>query len=286
MASVLLTGATGFIGAHLLAKLKDRRHTVISVGHGDGDVATPATWTAFPAAEIVIHLAGKTFVPESWADPQGFTQTNLNGTIGALEYCRRHQSRLVFISSYLYGVPRSLPIAEDAAVHPNNPYAMSKKLAEDACRFYADFHGVPVTILRPFNVYGPGQNKRFLIPSIVDQVIAGQPLKILDLEPRRDYLYVDDLTEAFARAIDQPQGFVIMNVASGTSHSVAEVIATVQRLAGTDLPVISEGHRRAQEVMDTRADITRAREVLGWTPRWSLESGLAALIEYGRAAAR
>jgi GDP-4-dehydro-6-deoxy-D-mannose reductase len=279
MADVLVTGASGFIGRHLVARLRNARHTVREVDSQSGDIAAGSTWASFPDAEVVIHLAGKTFVPDSWTDPAGFFRTNVSGTICALEYCRTRQSQLIFISSYLYGPPESLPISESAKLQANNPYALSKKLAEEACRFYSDFYEMSITILRPFNIYGPGQNPKFLIPSIIQQVFKETDLNVKDLEPRRDYLYIDDLTDAFAKAIENPQRFGIFNIASGTSHSVREVIELIQKLAQKNLPVRSSGERRPQEIMDTRADISKAVKLLGWHPSWSLAAGCAHILK-------
>ena len=279
MAKLLVTGATGFIGSHLVPKLRDHEHEVFAAHSRMGDIADSSTWRAFPDADIVIHLAGRTYVPDSWTDPIGFLRTNVHGTICAADYCRERNARLIFISSYLYGVPEGIPIPENAALHANNPYALSKKLAEEACRFYSDYYGVNITILRSFNIYGPGQDAKFLIPSIVKQVLGGIVVKVKDLEPKRDYLYIDDLTDSFLSAIEKPQRFGIFNIASGTSHSVGEVIALVQKIAKKHLPVHSEGERRQEEVMDTRGDVSRAREVLGWRPRWSLSAGCARILQ-------
>lgn len=279
MTRILVTGATGFIGTHLAAKCRSQQYDVIAANSESGDVTDSSTWKAFPDCQVVIHLAARTFVPDSWVDPAGFLHTNLHGTVCALEYCRQRHARLIFMSSYLYGVPEKLPIPETASLHASNPYALSKKLAEETCRFYTDHFGVAITILRPFNVYGPGQDPKFLIPSIVEQTLDGVGLTVKDLEPRRDYLYIDDLTDAVLSAIDKPQRFGVFNIASGTSHSVSEVLAVIQRVAGKNLPIRCEGVRRKQEVMDTRADITRAVEILGWRPRWSLSAGCAEMIQ-------
>ena len=279
MTKMLVTGATGFIGTHLVAKLREHQHEVFTANSKSGDIADNSTWLAFPDTEIVIHLAGKTFVPDSWTCPGDFLRTNLQGTICALNYCRERKGRLIFMSSYLYGVPEKLPISECDSLHANNPYALSKKLAEEACRFYSDYYEVNVTVLRPFNIYGPGQNTKFLIPSIIEQIAGGVALKVKDLEPKRDYVYIDDLVEAFLNVIERPRRFDIFNIASGTSHSVGEVIHLIQNIAGKNLPVLSDGERRKEEVMDTRADITHAREILGWHPRWSLSAGCARILQ-------
>lgn len=280
MTKALLTGASGFIGRRLAPHLLKTGYEVVALGSSDGDVADPEAWLRQPAADVVVHLAGRTFVPASWEDPQATVRTNLLGTMGALEYCRRQGARMVFVSAYIYGSPDDLPIKEDAPLRPSNPYALSKKLAEDTCRFYAEQLGVPVTIIRPFNVYGPGQGDDFLIPSIIRQLHAGA-ISLKDLSPRRDYVYVDDVVEAIARAVERPAAFETYNIGSGVSQSVAEVVEMIQRIWGVSVPVRSEEVRRPGEVMDTVADISRASRGLGWTPRFSLEAGLRQMRSIG-----
>ena len=281
--ATLVTGASGFIGRHLVPRLQSDGREVIAVSSVQGDVADEDTWTRYPAAEVVIHLAGKAFVPASWAHPAAFVRCNLLGTIGALDYCLRHRARLVFVSSYLYGRPDTLPITETAPLLANNPYALSKKLAEEACQFYAASLGAQIIILRPFNVYGAGQADHFLVPSIIRQVHQNGPIRVKDLEPKRDYVYVDDVVRAIIAAADHQGGNGVFNIGSGVSHSVEELIRVVQRVMGTDIPVLSDGERRKDEVMDTVADIEQARRHLGWAPEWTLEAGVRRMIETFRA---
>jgi GDP-4-dehydro-6-deoxy-D-mannose reductase len=132
-------------------------------------------------------------------------------------------------------------------------------------------------VLRPFNIYGVRQAGTFLIPAILEQVRAGKEIHVKDLDPRRDYVYIVDVVHAIVKAIGHADGFAVFNVGSGTSHSVADVIAIIQELWGTDLPVRSDHVRRPGEVMDTVADITRARQQLGWSPRYTLRDGLMAM---------
>lgn len=281
VSDVLITGASGFVGRHVEKRLCELQYDVIAVDSSSGDVAEWGTWTRYPRADVVIHLAGRTYVPDSWNNPEEFFRTNLFGTICALRYCRQHRSNLIFASTYVYGVPGSLPISENATLRPSNPYAMSKKIAEDACRFYSEGYGLNVTILRPFNVYGPGQDCRFLIPSTIAQVRSGKCIEVEDLEPKRDYLYIDDLVSAFLAAIQRPARFDIFNVASGTSHSVSEIIQLIQEIAGTSLPIHCRGRRRQGEIMETVADIRRARDVLGWEPSRSLRDGCSRVMKNG-----
>lgn len=278
MSRVLITGASGFIGGHLVVALREAGHDVIPVDRRAGDVAEESTWSTYPAAEVLVHLAGRSSVPESWADSAAFMKTNLLGTVGALNYCKRHRARLVFLSSYMYGNPSALPIPETAPVVANNPYALSKKLAEETCQFYSERSGVDVVILRVFNVYGPGQADTFVVPYVVRQVREGQAIRVKDLEPRRDYIYVTDVVEAIMKAVESPHGFTVLNIGSGVSYSVAELIQTIQDANESNLPVHSAAERRNDEILDTVADISAAKLQFGWFPRWTLAQGVQQML--------
>ena len=273
---VLVTGGTGFIGAAVTEALRKAGRDVIALGRGDGDIALPETLSRHGARGVssVIHCAGRTFVPDSWSDPAGFMTTNLLGTLRVLEFCRAEGARLTHLSAYIYGQPERLPITENAPVRANNPYALSKHMAEQACRFHADHLDVPVTILRPFNVYGPGQARQFLIPTILAQ-LHGTTVEMLDLEPRRDYVFLPDLVDAILRAemLTAP-GCRVVNIGSGRSVSVAEIVATAQAVAGTSLKVVSRDKKRSNEIPDVVADITAAHDLLDWSPRSGLAEGL------------
>lgn len=275
---ILVTGATGFIGKHIVPALASRGYEVLVYNSAAGDVAQAATWQGFADADVVIHLAGRSFVPASWADPSAFLHCNLMGTVEALNYCKARNARLIFLSSYLYGHPQALPIPETAPLDATNPYALSKKLAEEACSFYAKRFGVDITVLRPFNVYGPGQPSDFLIPSIIRQVQQGLPIRVKDLDPRRDYVYVSDLVSAILASIGTLSGYQVYNIGSGSSYSVQELIEVIQQINGSALPVISAQERRRDEIMDTIADIQAARNCLNWAPEVDLAQGLRQML--------
>ena len=281
MSKILVTGANGFVGSFLCKALKELQHEVIELTSSDGDIIDPMTWENIPAAEVVIHLAAKTFVPASWKNPELFLQTNTLGTVLALEYCRKHGARMVFISSYLYGNPASLPINELAPISIPNPYALSKKAAEDYCRFYAESFKVNMVIIRPFNLYGFGQSNNFLIPEIILQVLNSNEVHIKDLEPKRDYIYITDFIEAIIKCIDAHR-FEIYNIGSGISYSVGEIIQMIQDICSTNLPVISSVEKRPAEIMDTIADISKAKELLNWIPKTSMQEGLSLIVQQFR----
>lgn len=274
MIDAVVTGAGGFIGKKLVEKLQATGAQVLPLTSRDGDVAEAATWAALPPARVLVHLAGRSYVPDSWQDGAGFIRTNVLGTEQALAYCRREGAAMVLASAYVYGIPQRLPIVEEDAPHPNNPYALSKLMAEQLCEFASRYQGVPVTALRIFNVFGAGQRKEFLIPSIIEQVKSSGEIRLLDLTPRRDYIDADDVVEALALAMNTRPGFTRINIGSGISYSVGEIVDIVQSVAGTSLPVVSATTARPQEIPDVQANITRARQLLGWHPQCSFQDGI------------
>lgn len=277
MQRILVTGASGFIGTHLVPQLKLNGYQVDVRSSVDGDVALSATWEKFPTnCDVLVHLAARSFVPESWKSPSSFIKANVSGTLNALSYCHATGAQLIFLSSYLYGNPDALPIPETAILRPTNPYARSKMISEELCDYYVEYAGVNVSILRPFNVYGPDQGENFLIPSIVHQVKSKEIIEVLDLEPKRDYVFISDVVDAIIKTIGRdPATF---NIGSGESFSVEEVIEMIQSVYGTTLPVKSVGVRRKDEIMDTIADISKARTELGWEPRVQLIEGIKRIL--------
>ena len=226
---VLVTGAGGFIGSHLVRALRAAGQVVVTHSTREGHIANCSL--NFEGVGHVFHLAARTFVPDSWSTPLGFYEVNLLGTVNVLEFCRRSGASLTLMSSYVYGRPARLPISEDAPLQAFNPYSHTKILAEEAGRYYQRQFGVPVTIIRPFNIYGPGQDRRFLIPTILAQAIDPQmaTITVADLRPRRDYIFIADLINLLMRTAFRIEGGTF-NAGSGCSWGVYEVIAIVNEL--------------------------------------------------------
>jgi nucleoside-diphosphate-sugar epimerase len=271
--TVLVTGANGFVGRALVPRLREAGFDVWSHTRSQDDLSM-----AMPScgrAAAVVHLAGRTFVPESWEQPALFYRDNTMSAAHVLEYCRRVGARLVYVSAYVYGVPVQLPIPETHPLAPTTPYAHSKILAEDLVGFYERQFGVGATIIRPFNLYGPGQDHRFVIPSMVRQALdpALPAITVASLVPRRDYLHVSDLASLVSAALQAPPGG-IYNAGSGGSISVSDLADLIRELASTSKPVQTTGGQRRNEIPDTVADIRRAETTLGWRPRVTLRDGL------------
>ena len=274
MSSVLITGADGFLGRYISKDLVQRGFDVYFRRRTDGDVRDSATWEQFPGANYLIHLAGTTFVPASWDNPTEFVHSNLISTSHALDYCRKHKTKMIFFSTYLYSKTARQPTIEEEKIDPANPYALSKLMGEQLCTFYANHFDVEVVVLRPFNVFGSGQDPRFLIPSIISQAKVGSEIRVLDSRPSRDYIFVDDLVDAVVKARSADVKFDIFNIGTGISHSVSDLINSLGDIVGQEFRITSLSQERFGEINSTRADISKAQKVLNWYPNWELKAGL------------
>ena len=279
MSRVLLTGSTGFIGKFAKIRLLDDGHDVFEFKDYKGDITDPCVWEKIPKVDIVIHAAALTFVPDSWTYSYDFFNVNFMGTICALEYCKKFKARLIFFSSYLYGNQKIIPIVEEAELNCLNPYSLSKKLGEDACKFYSDNYSISVSVIRPFNIYGPGQNDIFLIPQLLKQIINGKEVIVKDLKPKRDYVYIHDLIDLISKIIDKDFRFIVVNAGSGVSYSVIEIINIIQGIVGSNLEITSTDQNRNAEINNSLADITKAYEYFNWKPQWTFSAGIIDILK-------
>ena len=281
MKTVLVTGSSGFIGSALVNQLKLNGFNVLEFNSSIGDIVECDCFTEYTDVKInhIFHLASKTFVPDSWENPIDFYKTSVMGTGNILELCREQNIPLTFVSAYLYGEPEKLPISENDKIKSNNPYAHSKYLAEELCRFYSEYYDVNVTIARPFNIYGKKQKDMFLIPYIIDQVLNDEVIKVKDLNPKRDYIYLDDLIDGLIKTLNSTKKLSIYNFGSGTELSVNEIIKIVQNVANTNKKVISEKNERKNEIMNIIADISKAGNDLSWKPKFKFEDGIKEIIK-------
>ncbi|MEI7982372.1 MAG: GDP-mannose 4,6-dehydratase [Bacteroidota bacterium] len=279
MTKVLVTGSSGFIGRVLTNRLRTTGLEVIEFDLPDGDITCEGSLDSFKDISRVFHLAGKTFVPESWINPFGFYHVNVMGTINVLEFCRKTKAALTYVASYLYGEPDYLPVDENHPVKSYNPYSHSKVIADNTCQFYARQFGLEVTIFRPFNAYGPGQSPQFIIPEIISMVLdpARSVVEVMDLRPRRDYIFIEDLVDALVLSMNNKGG--IYNIGSGSSVSVEEIVTLVMELTGIHKPVRAKGNDRPNEIFDLYAGISKAKQELGWTPGISFREGVMRCID-------
>ena len=280
MNKILLTGCDGFIGKNLQNSLMIEGYDIDLHARKDGDLSIKTTWEEKEYYPTVIHLAAKTFVPFSWDSPAEFIRNNTLSTTYALEYCRDKKSKLILLSSYMYGNTSNLPTSEKEPLSVSNPYGLSKLLCENICDFYSEIFNVKVIRVRVFNVFGPGQPSNFLISKIVSQALNNKQIYLENLEPRRDYIYIRDLCSAIIKIIKYESNERIFNIGQGKSYSVSKVVEIVQSILGTNKPCISKKQIRKMEILETLADIELAKKELKWYPKYDLKKGLSEYIKF------
>lgn len=274
--AVLLTGAGGFIGRVLAPLLQDRGCLALS-GRTQLDLCEREAVMALPPVKQIVHLAGASTTFAFDADPEGAWRSNLLSCLNLLEYARRNQiGHFILASTYVYGPPQYLPVDEKHPILPHHAYQRSKYLCEQLAEQYARDWGFRLSILRLFNVYGPGQDARMLLPTLLAQLPTGQIL-LRDAAPRRDFIHVRDVASAFCKVLETgAEG--LFNLGSGQSLSVQELVALVLKLYGQALPVSYSQQVRRHEVDEVVADTRRAQALLAWQPRVSLEQGIKELL--------
>jgi NAD dependent epimerase/dehydratase len=309
---VLVTGAGGFIGSHLVEWLVRAGARVTAFVHynsrGDwgllsqipeevrgkvriiqGDIRDASTVDGVVAGhEIVFHLAALIGIPYSYVSPDAYVATNVQGTLNVLEASRRAGvRRLVHTStSEVYGTAKQLPINEDHPLQGQSPYSASKIAADKLVESYILSFDLPAVTLRPFNTYGPRQSARAIIPTVISQALARDRVEVGALDPVRDFTFVADIVEAFVGMMDAqiPLAHAV-NAGSGIGISVRELAQRVLAIVGRDVPIVQSSARfrpEHSEVGALIADATRAKELLGWEPRVSLDQGLARTVEFIR----
>ncbi|MEV6105533.1 SDR family NAD(P)-dependent oxidoreductase [Streptomyces sp. NPDC051940] len=310
-----VTGAEGFIGSHLVEALVTSGHRVRAMAqynswgshgwlealHPDvlgqvevvlGDVRDPGSvQDLVEGADCVYHLAALIAIPYSYRAPHSYVETNVLGTLNVLQAVRQAAvPRLVHTStSETYGTAQTVPITEDHPVNCQSPYAASKAGADQLVASYVASFATPAVTLRPFNTFGPRQSMRAVIPSVIGQLAAGaEVLRLGDLRPTRDFMYVRDTAGAFVAVGTAPHADVagrVFNAGTGSEVSVGEAVRLIAQLMDSGA-VVEEDQQRLRpansEVMRLLCDASRLRDATGWKPEHSLESGLEHTIRFFR----
>jgi NAD dependent epimerase/dehydratase len=306
---VVVTGAGGFIGSHLVERLVERGAIVTAVVRytSSGSMgwldhssvreqiqAVAADITdarpvgrAIRGADTVFHLAALIGIPYSYVAPDSYVRTNIGGTATVLNAAlEAGVRRLVHTStSEVYGTACFVPIHEDHPIQAQSPYSATKAGADLLAWSYHRSFGLPVATVRPFNTYGPRQTARAVIPTIISQALRSNEVRLGDLAPTRDFTYVTDTVDGFlaVASADDAVGAVV-NIGSGTEVSVGELAQMIVSATNPDARVVLDQARvrpRESEVERLCADTTRARR-LGWTPAHDLPSGLQRTIAWVR----
>ncbi len=307
---VLVTGAGGFIGSHLVEKLLETGARVRAFVHynsrgdrGMMDLIPPekssmaevfagdlkdafAVCSAMRDIEIVFHLGAVVAIPYSYRNPLDFVQTNVLGTAHMLNAALDCGiERFVHTStSEVYGTAAYTPMDEDHPQRAQSPYAASKIGADKLADSFFRSFGLPVVTVRPFNTYGPRQSARAIIPTIITQALTGREIRVGATEPTRDFTFVSDIVEGFLCAATNPEAVgEVINLGSEFTISVNELVQQVEAILNKSLTLIRDSTRvrpDASEVYRLLANAQKARQLLLWQPQIPLATGLQMTIDW------
>lgn len=307
----VVTGAGGFIGSHLVEALLDQGWPTLALlryvsnessnflsdrsGSTDltiarGDVRdADFLRTQIRSGDVVFHLAALISIPYSYEAPRDCVETNVIGTQNVLEACRQaNVRRLIHAStSEVYGTAQYIPIDEKHPIQTQSPYAATKHAADKLVQSYGLSFGLPAVTIRPFNTFGARQSSRAVIMTAVQQALFDKRIRIGNMLARRDFTFVTDTVAGFLAAADAPEAAIGLEINLGTGRdiSVGEVVRIIRDIISPDIPIESDAARlrpQSSEVMQLLSDNSLARQILGWSPRVSLEDGLARTIAWAR----
>lgn len=298
MKTVLVTGAEGFIGSHVVEELVEAGwHVRAMVQYNSrsdrgwleelpntitdevevifSDVRDPeGARISAHGVDAIAHLAALISIPHSYDAPASYVQTNVLGTLHMLEAARAHGvSSFVHTStSEVYGTAQSVPMNEHHRLQAQSPYAASKIGADQLALSFTKSFGMPVTVLRPFNTYGPRQSARALIPTVLTQLLSGLPqIRLGSTHPTRDLTFVSDTARAFRLALERTEGQGnVINVGTGHEVGVLDIVSTASQILNVDVEICTDESRirpESSEVDRLVCDASLARDLLGWMPR-------------------
>jgi NAD-dependent epimerase/dehydratase len=305
---VLVTGADGFIGSHLVQALLDKGLRVRALAqynsfnswgwlediHCDrlevvcGDVRDPDFCRHITRGTgTVFHLAALIAIPYSYVAPDSYVDTNIKGTLNMLQAARDEGADRIVVTSTseVYGTAQYVPINEKHPRQPQSPYSATKIGADALAKSFYNAFDLPVVIARPFNTYGPRQSARAIIPTIITQIANGaREIKVGDLTPTRDFNYVADTAAGFIALAEAPgiEGREI-NIATGTEVTMKETLETIARLMDADVSFVTDPQRlrpSKSEVFRLCGDNTLITSLTDWRPAHSLEDGLQKTIDW------
>jgi NAD dependent epimerase/dehydratase len=312
---VLLTGADGFIGSHLAEVLLEAGYDVRafvyynSFGHCGwldtlpasardaldifaGDVRDPhGVKAAMQGCDAVLHLAALIGIPYSYHSPSAYVETNVTGTLNVVQAARELElEKVVHTStSEVYGTARYVPIDEDHPLQGQSPYSASKIGADQIALSFQRSFGTPVSVIRPFNTYGPRQSTRAVIPTIITQIARGESrIELGSVHPTRDFCYVRDTARGFLRALESDAGIgEVINLGAGFEISIGDTVAAIADLMGAEIEIDVRDERTRpadSEVERLYASNAKAASHLDWRPEYAEEAGfrrgLAKTIEW------
>ena len=306
--NVVVTGAGGFIGSHLVERLLTLGANVTAFvrynSRNDpgflglaphtkdirivrGDIRDPeAVRGVLEGADIVFHLAALVGIPYSYVHPVEVFEVNANGTMNLLEGARDAGLQRVVITSTseVYGTALYAPIDEKHPKQPQSPYSASKIAADAIALSYHAAFQLPVTVVRPFNTYGPRQSDRAIIPAIVSQALTQAEIRVGNTAPTRDFTFVSDTVDGFLKLAESDDAVgQEVNLGTGTEVSLGDLVQRINAIVGRNLPVRRQDERvrpETSEVTRLVSNISKARQLVGWTPRVTLDDGIRQTVKW------
>lgn len=300
----IVTGCAGFIGSHLCRRMLSEGWEVHGIDNLDpyydvrikeGNIADMKKYENFvfhplditsidklqnvfmDEINIVIHLAAKAGVRQSFSAPAEYARVNIEGTVNILELCRRYDiDQMVFASSSsVYGNTSKVPYREDdTGIFPVSPYGMTKLQGECFCRLYSELYGIEINALRLFTVYGPGQRPDMAIHKFIRNIIMDKSIDVYgNGETYRDYTYIDDVITGIMSSMKWFKGFCVFNIGSGHPIKLKDLISIISELTGKRA-IINRMPLPKGEMFGTWADIEKARSILGYDPKMNFKDGL------------
>ena len=276
MVKILVTGSRGFIGKEIIKKLDKHEIIADSINSKRIDLQNIEEVMKINSSDIVIHLGGKTKKELDWNE---YFNNNVLGTLNILKYCiRKNIKKIIFISSYVYGIPKYTPINEKHQIDPHNAYTKSKYLAEELCEFYSKYSDLNVIILRPFNVYGKTLPEGFLIANLLKSITTNKKITIENKNSKRDFLYIDDFVDAIINFVDYDCKYEIFNVGAGKSYSFYEIIKKIEKITSKKIN-LKYSNNKESFIEDITADISKIHQKTNWKPKINFDKGLQKIIE-------
>jgi GDP-4-dehydro-6-deoxy-D-mannose reductase len=299
---ILVTGANGFVGNHLVRELASRGYEVVAVGGRRGsdkpegaseyvsvDLADPTDVAKLDLSDVaaVIHLAGLAAVGPSFDAPMDYINANIGFQTNLFQRALEQDVKprfLIVSSGSIYGAPKQLPINEQAPVAPSSPYAVSK-IGQELMGGYYRTRGFEVVIARPSNHTGPGQGEGFIVPDFAKQIVAAERgevdvITVGNLEAKRDYSDVRDIAAAYCELIESGKDGEVYNICSGTSRSGQEILDTLLSLSTAKPQVTQDPARmRPSDTPDIYGDTTKLQADTGWSPKYAFETSLKDALE-------
>lgn len=309
MEKVLITGADGFIGSHLTEFLIEKGFYVRALSQYNsfnywgwledikpsprlevvsGDIRDPFFCeTITKDIDIVFHLAALIAIPFSYKAPQSYVESNVNGTLNICNAALKNSVRRVLVTSTseVYGTAQYVPIDEKHPKQPQSPYSASKIGADAMAMSYFNAFNLPVTIVRPFNTYGPRQSARAIIPTIISQIASGvKEIKLGDLRPTRDFNYVKDTCSGFLAVSEESKTIgKEINIASNYEISMADTLNMIKEIMKSDVTFVTDDQRirpENSEVFRLWGDNTLIKELTGWQPQFDIRMGLEETVRW------